>query len=58
MNPQVGHGILGAEEGAQMMRLTQVQLVQIVSSAVSQVLAQHVQQAASNPPRVTMQQVG
>ena len=51
MNPQVGLGIPGAEEGAQMMQLAQVQPTQIVSSAVSQALtAQHAQQTASNPP--------
>ena len=33
-----------------MMQLTQVQLAQVVSSAVSQALTQHVQQTASNPP--------
>ena len=45
MNSQVGHEISGAEEGAQMMQLIQVQLAQIVSSAVSQALTtQHVQQ--------------
>ena len=50
VNPQVGHEISGAEEWAQMMQLTQVQLVQIVSSAVSQSLTQRVHQTASNPP--------
>ena len=35
-----------------MMQLTQGQLVQIVSSAASQALAQHVQQIANNPPIV------
>ena len=49
VNNQVGHEILGAEEGAQMMQLTQVQLARIVSSAVSQALTQHVQQIANNP---------
>ena len=48
--PQVEHEIPGAEEGAQMMQLTQVQLAQIVSSAVSQALTQHVQQTANNLP--------
>ena len=47
---QVGHEIPGAEEGVQMMQLTQVQLAQIVSSAVSQALTQHVRQTANNPP--------
>ena len=32
------------------MQLKQVQLAQIVSSAVSQALTQHVQQTANNPP--------
>ena len=41
VNPQVGQGIPGAEEGAQMMQLTQVQIVQIFSSAVSQALTQN-----------------
>ena len=51
VNSQVGHEILGAEEETQMMHLTQkVQLAQIVSSAVSQALTQHMQQEASNPP--------
>ena len=51
VNPQVGHTISGAEEGAQMMQLTQAQLAQIVIKAVSQALTQHMQQTASNPPR-------
>ena len=38
MNSQVGHEVLGAEEGAQMMQFPQVQLAQIVSSTVSQAL--------------------
>ena len=47
---QVGHRIPGAEEGAKMMKLVQVQLAQIISNAVSQALTQHVQQTANNPP--------
>ena len=50
MNPQVGHELLGEEEGAQMMQLSQVQLAQVVSSAVSQSLTQHMQHTGSNPP--------
>ena len=50
VNPQVGHEMPGAEEGAQIMQLTQLQLAQIVSSAVSQALTQHMQHIASNPP--------
>ena len=51
VNPRVGHQIPGAEEGTHMMQLTQVQLAQIFSSAVSQALTQHAQQTASNPPQ-------
>ena len=47
-SPQVGHEILGAEKGAQIMQLTTLQLAQIVSSAVSQALTQHLQHIASN----------
>ena len=50
VNPQVGHEIPGAEEGAQMMQWTQKQLAQIVSSAASQALTQYVQLIADNPP--------
>ena len=49
MNLQAGHEILGAEEGAQMMQLTQQQLAQIVISAVNKVITQHVQQTANKP---------
>ena len=50
MNPQIGHDIPEAEEGTQIMQLTQVQLAQLVSSAVSQALTQHMQHTAINPP--------
>ena len=49
LNRQVGHKIPGAEEVAQMMQVTQVQLAQIVSSDVSQALTPHAQQTANNP---------
>ena len=49
VNLPVGHEILGGKEGAQKMQLTQVQLAQIVSSAMSQALTQQVQQTANNP---------
>ena len=53
MNSQVGHEIPGAEEGTQTMQLTQVQLAQVVISAVSQALAtQHVQHTVNNQPIV------
>ena len=50
VNSEVGHEIPGAEEEAQMMKLTQEQLAQIANSAVSQVLTQRVQQTVINPP--------
>ena len=46
--PQVGHKIPGAEMRAQIMQLTKLQLAQIVSSAVSQALTQHLQHIASS----------
>ena len=49
VNPQVGHKTPGAEERAQIMQLPQEQLAQIVSSAISQALTQHVQETANNP---------
>ena len=42
-----------ADNGAQVIQLTQVQRAQVVSSAVSQALTQHVQQIGSNPPPST-----
>ena len=45
MNTQVGHVIPGADDGAQVMQLTQVRLAQIVS-AVSQARTQQIQQIA------------
>ena len=50
VNPQVEHKIPGADEGAHMMHLSQVQLAQIVRSAVSQALTQYTQHTSSNPP--------
>ena len=40
----VGHEIPGAEDGAQVIQLTQVQIAQIVSNAVSQELTHRLQQ--------------
>ena len=50
VNPQVGHEIPGAKEGAHMMQLSQEQLTQMVTSAMTQALTQHMQQTGSNPP--------
>ena len=43
----VGHEIPGAEDGAQVIQLTQVQIAQIVSNAVSQALAHQLQSTAA-----------
>ena len=50
-NPQVGvgHEIPGAEDGAQVIQLTQVQIAQIVSNAVSQALTHQLQQLDNIP---------
>ena len=40
----VGHEIPGADDGAQMVQLTQIQIAQIVSNAVSQALTHQMQQ--------------
>ena len=40
----IGHEIPGADDGAQVIRLTQIQIAQIVSNAVSQVLTHQIQQ--------------
>ena len=50
VDPQVEHEIPGAEFRAHMMQLTQIQLVQIVSSAVCQALTQQMQQIIYNQP--------
>ena len=48
-NPLVGHEIPGAEDGAQVIQLTQVQIAQIVSNAVSQALTHQLQQLGNIP---------
>ena len=45
----VGHEIPGAEDGAQVIQLTQVQIAQIVSNAVSQALTHQLQQLGNIP---------
>ena len=40
----VGHEIPGADDGAQVVQLTQIQIAQIVSNAVSQALTHQMQQ--------------
>ena len=49
----VGHEIPGANDGAQVVQLTQVQIAQIVSNAVSQALTHQIQQLENSPPSAT-----
>ena len=49
----VGHDIPGASDGAQVIQLTQVQIVQIVSNAVSQALTHQKRQLGNSPPPAT-----
>ena len=49
----VGHEISGADDGAQVEQLTQLQIIQIVSNAVSQALTHQMQQIGNIPPSAT-----
>ena len=49
----VGHEIPGADDGTQVVQLTQIQIAQIVSNAVSQALIHQMQQIGSSPPLAT-----
>ena len=49
----VGHEIPGANDGAQVIQLTQVEIAQIVSNAVSQVLTHQIQQLGNSLPPTT-----
>ena len=49
----VGHEILGADDGAQVVHLTQIQIAQIVSNAISQALTHQMQQTGNSPPSAT-----
>ena len=53
IDPQVGHEIPGADDGAQVVQLTQMQIAQIVSNAVSQALTHQMQQIGNSPPSAT-----
>ena len=50
VDPQVGHEVHGADDGAQVVHLTQMQIAQIVSNAVSQGLTTHHMQQKRNSP--------
>ena len=49
----VGHEIPGADDGAQVVQLTQIQIVQIISTTVSQALTHQIQQLGNIPPSAT-----
>ena len=49
----VGHEISGANDGAQVIQLTQVEIAQIVSNAVSQALTHQIQQLGNSLPSTT-----
>ena len=49
----VGHEITGADDGAQVVKLTQKQIAQIVSNAVSQALTHQMQHIRNSPPSAT-----
>ena len=53
VNPQVGHEIPWADDGAQVVQLTQMQIAQIVSSAEGQALTHQMQQIGNSPPLAT-----
>ena len=53
VDPQVGHEIPGADDGAQVVQLRQMQIAQIVSNTVSQALTHQMQQIGNSPPSAT-----
>ena len=54
VDPQVGHETPGADDGAQVVQLTQMQIAQIVSNAVSQALTHEMQQKRNSPLSATV----
>ena len=54
VDPQVGHEMPGADDGAQVVQLTQMKIAQIVSNAVSQALTHQMQQTGNNPLSATV----
>ena len=51
----VGHEISGADDGAQVVQLTQIQIAQIVSNAVSQALTHQMQQIRNSHHQLLQQ---
>ena len=50
VDPQVGHEISGADDGAQVVQSTQMKIAQIVSNAA---LTHQMQQIGNSPPSAT-----
>ena len=48
-----GYEIPKADDGAQVVQLTKIQIAQIVSNAVSQALTHQMQQIGNSPPSAT-----
>ena len=53
VDSQVGHEIPGADDGAQVVQLTQIQIALIVSNAVSEALTHQIQNVGNSPPSAT-----
>ena len=53
VDPQVWHEIPGEDDSAQVVQMTQMQIAQIVSNAVSQALTHQMQQIGNSPPSAT-----
>ena len=53
VDPQIGHEIPGADDDAQVVQLTLMQIAQVVSKAVSQALTHQMQQVGNSPPSAT-----
>ena len=54
VDPQVGHETPVADDGAQVVQLTRMQIAQIVSNAVSQALTHQMQQKINSPLSATV----
>ena len=53
VEPQIGHEIPGAADGAQVVQLTQMQIAQILRNTVSQALTHQIQQIGNIPSSAT-----
>ena len=53
VDAQVGHEIPGADDGTQVVQLTQIEIAQIVSNAISQAKTHQMPQIRNSPPSAT-----